>query len=288
MRIIRLAAATAALAIAAGTAQAQEWTTVRIGVDATYPPFEFTGPDGTIQGFSIEIANALCERMQVTCEYQNQDWEGIIPALHGEQVRCDRLVDVDHGRAQGADRFHRISTTIRRQRSPSRSTSKYRGLRQKTSPAPPSARRSRRPTPTTWRRCSPTSELRTYPTPDEYKLDLANGRLDAAVDDVTVLSDWLKTPDGACCRLVGIVHERPGNPRAGRRHRHSQGGHRRSATCSTGAEGNPRRRHLQGDQRQILRLRRLRQLIAPQADHKARRSPDRRAFHKRAGTVANP
>ena len=37
------------------------------------------------------------------------------------------------------------------------------------------------------------AELKLYPTADEYKLDLANGRVDAVIDDVVVLSEWLKT-----------------------------------------------------------------------------------------------
>ena len=45
------------------------------------------------------------------------------------------------------------------------------------------------------------SELKLYPTPDEYKLDVANGRVDAVIDDVVVLTSWLKTADGACCKL---------------------------------------------------------------------------------------
>ena len=32
-------------------------------------------------------------------------------------------------------------------------------------------------------------------------LDLANGRLDAVNDDISVLEEWLKTPDGACCKV---------------------------------------------------------------------------------------
>jgi polar amino acid transport system substrate-binding protein len=49
------------------------------------------------------------------------------------------------------------------------------------------------------------SELKAYPTADEYKLDLENGRLDAANDDIVVLSQWLKTEAGACCKLVGTI-----------------------------------------------------------------------------------
>jgi len=53
------------------------------------------------------------------------------------------------------------------------------------------------------------SEIKTYPTADEYKLDLANGRLDAVNDDSVVLGEWLKTEAGACCKLLGMVKSVP-------------------------------------------------------------------------------
>ncbi len=62
-------------------AGAKEWATVRIGMDATYPPFESVDPKGAIVGFEVDYANALCAKMKVTCTFQNQDWDGIIPAL---------------------------------------------------------------------------------------------------------------------------------------------------------------------------------------------------------------
>lgn len=46
------------------------------------------------------------------------------------------------------------------------------------------------------------SELKLYPTADEYKLDLEGGRVDAVVDDIVVLSEWLKTEAGACCKIL--------------------------------------------------------------------------------------
>jgi polar amino acid transport system substrate-binding protein len=49
------------------------------------------------------------------------------------------------------------------------------------------------------------AELKLYPTAEEYKLDLVNGRVDAVIDDVVVLSEWLKSEDGACCKILGTL-----------------------------------------------------------------------------------
>ena len=63
---------------------------IRIGVEGNYPPFSQVAPDGTLSGFDIDIADALCERMQVECTLVQQEWEGMIPALSAN--RFDMIV----------------------------------------------------------------------------------------------------------------------------------------------------------------------------------------------------
>jgi arginine/ornithine transport system substrate-binding protein len=70
-----------ALALAGGQADAKEWKKIRIGVEGAYPPFSSIKPDGTLEGFDIDIAWALCEEIGAKCELVPQDWDGIIPAL---------------------------------------------------------------------------------------------------------------------------------------------------------------------------------------------------------------
>ncbi|WP_260258697.1 ABC transporter substrate-binding protein [Vibrio intestinalis] len=73
-------AALAATAVT-GMAQAKEWKTVRFGIEGAYPPFSWTEADGSLKGFDVDMANALCKEMEVKCKIVPQDWDGIIPSL---------------------------------------------------------------------------------------------------------------------------------------------------------------------------------------------------------------
>jgi lysine-arginine-ornithine-binding protein len=59
--------------------------TVRVGVEGNYPPFSMIAPNGQLSGFDIDIANALCTEMKVTCQMVQQEWDGMIPALNARK-----------------------------------------------------------------------------------------------------------------------------------------------------------------------------------------------------------
>jgi polar amino acid transport system substrate-binding protein len=81
-----LAGAVAALA---GPARAEpvtikkvkEMGKLRIGVEATYPPFTFRDA-GKIVGYDIDLADIFCERLGVKPEVIDTQWSGVIPSLY--------------------------------------------------------------------------------------------------------------------------------------------------------------------------------------------------------------
>ena len=83
MRISRrlaMAASAAVFALMAGSAMA-EGEKIVIGTEGAYPPFNNLEADGTLTGFDVDIAKALCVEMKAECTFVTQDWDGIIPAL---------------------------------------------------------------------------------------------------------------------------------------------------------------------------------------------------------------
>ncbi|RUZ43606.1 transporter substrate-binding domain-containing protein, partial [Mesorhizobium sp. M7A.F.Ca.CA.004.05.2.1] len=79
------AAGAAMLVMAAGSLSAQAAEKIKIGTEGAYPPFNTITADGKVEGFDIDIANALCAQMKVECEIVTQDWDGIIPALQAKK-----------------------------------------------------------------------------------------------------------------------------------------------------------------------------------------------------------
>lgn len=65
------------------TVQAQQ--TLRFGVDPTFPPFESKAADGSLQGFDIDLGNAICTQAKVKCQWVQMGFDSSIPALQAKK-----------------------------------------------------------------------------------------------------------------------------------------------------------------------------------------------------------
>lgn len=59
----------------------QERGFMRVGMDASYPPFEWIDENGTFQGYDVALAQALAERWGVRVEWVNIHFDGLYDAL---------------------------------------------------------------------------------------------------------------------------------------------------------------------------------------------------------------
>lgn len=55
--------------------------TIHFATEATYPPFESVNAAGKIQGFDVDVANALCAEIKAECSFSNQAFNSLIPGL---------------------------------------------------------------------------------------------------------------------------------------------------------------------------------------------------------------
>lgn len=195
--------ATASALFALGSAHAQE-EVVRIGTEGAYPPFNNLTSDGKLEGFDIDIAQALCDEMKVRCEFIAQEWDGIIPALQaGKFDAIIASMSITPERLQQVDFSNKYYNTPPGLAVPKDSDINGVGkedLAGKTIGAQASTTHFNYSTVT-----YTDSTVKPYPTAQEYQLDLANGRLDAANDDIIALTQWLDSPEGACCKLAGTI-----------------------------------------------------------------------------------
>ncbi|WP_436736868.1 ABC transporter substrate-binding protein/permease [Streptomyces sp. BBFR102] len=61
--------------------------TLRVGTDATFPPFEFTKADGTKTGFDIDLVQALAKKAGIKhVKFEQIGFGNIVPALQADQV----------------------------------------------------------------------------------------------------------------------------------------------------------------------------------------------------------
>lgn len=201
--MVRLAAAAAALVALGAYAEARDWTTVRIGTEGEYPPFNYFDSDGELQGFDIDIAKALCERMEVECEFVAQDWDGIIPALLAN--RYDAIIasmSITEERKRTVD-----FTDYYYQTGPALAVREDAGI---DDPSPEALAGKTVGAQSATTHASyledvyTDSTVRLYATQDEANLDLVAGRLEAVMADSVVLDEWLEREDSGCCTLLAI------------------------------------------------------------------------------------
>jgi polar amino acid transport system substrate-binding protein len=208
---MKLAKILAAIGLAAcltgGGAQAKDWKTVRIGTDATYPPFESVEPSGAIVGWEVEYGNDLCAKMHVTCVWQNQDWDGIIPALlSGKFDMIVSSMNMTPARAQKVlfSNMYYATAPVWVGQASNKSDD--------TSPAFLKDKAIGTQSSTVFAAYLDHDykgiEAKLYPGGDEPMIDLGSGRLDYAVTDILLAEKYIEKNPG-CCRIIKEIPRTP-------------------------------------------------------------------------------
>ncbi len=193
----------AAAVLATGVAVAQERTSVRIGTEGAYPPFNYIDAGGNLVGFDIDIAKALCDAAEVTCEFVVQDWDGIIPALLAKKydaiVASMSITEERKQKVHFTKKYYTTPAKFVAAKGADIEISKA-GLQGK------SVGVQRATVSENYLRdkYGDVADVKSYATQEEANLDLISGRVDLVIaDSVVLLEGLLNTDDGKNFEFVG-------------------------------------------------------------------------------------
>ncbi|WP_432698423.1 ABC transporter substrate-binding protein [Marinobacterium sp. YM272] len=190
-----ITAASLILATSLGSTVASAADKIRIATEGAYAPFNLTNEQGELVGFDVDIANALCAKMEAECEIVAQDWDGIIPGLMGRKydaivasmsITEERLRVVDFSEPY----YSNVLAFVAPQGSDfDASPESLEGLTV-------GAQRATIAGQYLEDELADKVNVKLYDTQDNAYLDLGAGRLDALLSDKFPAYDWLRTADG--------------------------------------------------------------------------------------------
>lgn len=210
MRAIVLALL-ALVPLALGSAEARDLRRLKIATDGGYPPFSRIDPDGRPAGFDVDVARAVCTRLNAECEIVAAGWDDMVPALLARRVdlvvASQPITDEARRRVEFTAKYHQISPRFVTRIDggtpdprPESTTGKRIGVRAGTAHAA-YLEAVHRPK---------GAQILTYPTEADAAVALSAGLLDLVFGDGLSLYDWLdRDPRGRCCRFVGAEIDSP-------------------------------------------------------------------------------
>lgn len=187
-----------------GRAQPSPYSSViRFLTDNDYPPFNYVDEEGTLTGFNIDMARAVCLELNVSCDIQTAGWDQLLPTLErGETDAVIASIAITPATRAEADFTDRYYTT------PGRFVTRKDSQDTDITPTGIEGRRVGVVTRTAHEAYLQTyfrdSIITGYETPDEARDALLKGDVDLLFGDGFSLMFWLNGASSkACCEFRG-------------------------------------------------------------------------------------
>lgn len=204
-----IAVAVVAMMILGTSVSANEWNKIRVGVEGAYPPFSWVEKDGTLKGFDIDIAMALCEEIGAECVLVPQDWDGIIPALLARKydaiIASMSITEERKKKVAFSGKYYNTPAKFARKKGSGITISKA-GMKGKKVGVQRATTHDNFIT----GEFGDSVEIKRYGTQDEAYLDAIAGRVDLLLADSIAMDDgFLKTDKGKGWEFVGPGYSDP-------------------------------------------------------------------------------
>jgi len=183
---------------------------IKIGTEGAYPPWNAKDASGNLIGFEVDLAKELCTIMKHECTIVEQDWDGMIPALlmrkfdaimAGMSITDERLKTINFSQGY-ADEVASLAvmkgSSLESLNTPKAINLSKKGAAKGTLKTLTDALAGKTvgvQTATIHQNFLESGDvgkikIRTYKTQDEVNLDLASGRIDAALAAAVAFTDY--------------------------------------------------------------------------------------------------
>lgn len=89
---------------------------IRVGISTSFKPFNFIDENGEVSGFNADVSRAICNKMQVTCEFVTLPFPSIVPALERNEIQlaASNLLKTPERirRINFTDKYYRSTTSL--------------------------------------------------------------------------------------------------------------------------------------------------------------------------------
>jgi len=200
--VLGVALAASLFAFGAGGPARADDAVLKVATEGAFEPFNYTDKDGKVEGFDIDLTDAILDKAGIKHEWIRQDWDGLIPGLlAGKFDAISASVSITDERRKKVDfsdpiyrtsiRFVAPNGTLTSEK-PEDLAGKKLGAQRATIAA------------SYLKDHYPNSDIQLYDTQDALRLDLTAGRIDALLaDQVAVSRGFLNKPEGAGFAFFG-------------------------------------------------------------------------------------
>lgn len=162
---------------------------IRIATEGAYKPFNYTNADGTLGGYDVDVAKAVCAQAKLDCEIVAQDWDGILPGLMARKYDA-----VAAGMSITPERSAQVGFTTPYFKNTMVWVAAKGGKfnPQAISGLKIGGQRSTTIAQYLQDKLSKTNEIKLYDNYDNAYIDLKSGRIDSVLSEKVTASEWLK------------------------------------------------------------------------------------------------
>ena len=203
---------------------AGNWSKIKIGTEGAYPPWNGTNAAGELEGAEIDLVKDLCARMNAECELVAQDWDGIIPALQngkydaiiaGMSITAERMevINFSQGYANEPASFSVLKSSplaalgssgkVNMDALNDTSSALLDSLKETLSGNVVGVQGSTTHENFVKQVLGDSVTMKSYDTQQNMELDLAAGRIDAALSDKGSMEAFMETDGGQNIAFIG-------------------------------------------------------------------------------------